>query len=65
MKNEKSAFTEFLLFGAVAGNIFFMLWMTYNGIHERFQGTVFEKISYFLLMLLLSINSYFVIRKNK
>ena len=28
---------------AIAGNVLFILWVTYNGIDEGFQGTLVEK----------------------
>ena len=41
---------------AIAGNILFILWITYNGINEQFAGTLPEKISYVSLMILLLLN---------
>lgn len=54
----------FLTWAAVAGDILFMLWITYNGIQEHFRGTVFEKISYIGLMGLLAINSFLILRRD-
>jgi len=49
---------------ALAGNVFFMLWMTYNGIKEGFRGTWPEKISYVILMGLLAVNIFLIILKK-
>ena len=50
---------------AVAGNILFILWVTYNGIDEGFRGTLVEKASYVGLMLLLVLNMVLILRKEK
>jgi len=50
---------------AIAGNILFMLWVTYNGIHERFQGTLWQKLSYIGLMGLLTVNTILLLRDKK
>ena len=54
-----------LTFFTIAGNILFILWITYNGIHENFQGTVPEKISYLSLITLLTLNSFLLLHKSK
>ena len=65
MKNEKTALTEFLSFACIAGNILFILWMTFNGIKEHFRAaTVYELISYASLTLLLILNSIIIFRKK-
>jgi hypothetical protein len=64
MEQEKSTWTEILTWAALAGNILFMLWISYNGIHEHFRGTVYEKISYIGLMGLLAINCFLILRKR-
>ncbi len=64
MKKEKSIIIELLTWAALAGNILFMLWISYNGIHEHFRGTVYEKLSYIGLMGLLMINTVLVLRKR-
>jgi hypothetical protein len=65
MKKETSVLIMFLTWAALAGNILFMLWISYNGISEHFRGTVYEKLSYISLMVLLAINSILVLRKRK
>jgi hypothetical protein len=50
---------------AVTGNLLFMLWITYNGVHERFSGTLWEKLSYVGLMALLLINTFLLISSDK
>ena len=50
---------------AIAGNIVFVLWILYNGINENFEGTNIEKISYFMLMGLLTVNAFLLIGYGK
>jgi len=50
---------------AIAGNVLFILWVTYNGIDEGFSGTLPEKASYVSLMLLLVLNMVLILRKGK
>jgi hypothetical protein len=64
MKKEISILIKLLTWAVLAGNILFILWISYNGIHEHFRGTVFEKLSYIGLMGLLVINSILVFRKR-
>jgi hypothetical protein len=49
---------------AVAGNVLFILWVTYNGIDEGFSRTLVEKVSYAGLMLLLVLNTVLILRLN-
>jgi len=65
MKNERSIIIILLTIAALVGNIIFILWMTYNGLQEHFNGTIYEKLSFIGLTLLLIINSYLILRKNK
>jgi hypothetical protein len=65
MEKGKSILIELLTIAALIGNLLFMLWITYNGLHEHFRGTVYEKFSYIGLMGLLIINSLLILRKNK
>jgi len=53
-----------LKYPAVAGNVLFILWMTYNGIDEGFKGTVYQKLSYIGLTMLLVLNSFLLLRKD-
>ena len=64
MKRETSLIIEFLTWAAIAGNILFMLWISYNAISEHFRRTIYQKLSYFGLMGLLAINSILVLRKG-
>jgi len=48
----------------IAGNVLFILWVTYNGIDEGFQGTLPEKASYIGLMALLVLNTVLILRSN-
>jgi hypothetical protein len=65
MKKETSVLIKFLTLAALAGNILFMLWISYNGISEHFRGTIYQKLSYIGLMGLLVINSILILRKSK
>jgi len=49
---------------AIAGNVLFILWVTYNGIDEGFSGTLVQKVSYVGLMMLLSLNTVLILRKG-
>jgi hypothetical protein len=50
---------------AITGNVFFILWILYNGINEGFQGTLLEKISYLTLIGLLAVNSILLAGKAR
>jgi len=54
-----------LKYVVIAGNVLFILWVTYNGIDEGFSGTLPEKASYVSLMLLLVLNMVLILRKGK
>jgi hypothetical protein len=41
----KPVFISTLKYGAIAGNILFILWVTYNAVDDNFSGTIYEKIS--------------------
>jgi len=63
MKN--SGIYDLFKYLAVAGNVLFILWVTYNGIDEGFRGTLVEKASYIGLMLLLVLDTILILRKEK
>ncbi len=65
MEKEPSILLKFFSWAAVAGNILFILWITYNGLKEHFRGTVYEKISYIVLMGLLIVNTILVFRGKR
>ncbi|HET9055893.1 MAG TPA: hypothetical protein VFN30_03495 [Chitinophagaceae bacterium] len=50
---------------AIMGNVTFVFWILYNGIIEEFKGTLIEKVSYILLMLVLSANAWLLISYRK
>ena len=62
MRNAHNPFIRLLTQMAVAGNVFFILWILYNGVAENFQGTALEKVSYVTLLFLLAVNSFLQIR---
>jgi len=61
----KTTLITLLKYGAIAGNILFVLWVTFNAIDSGFSGTVYEKISYVALMALLVTNCFLLIRSFK
>jgi hypothetical protein len=63
MKNI--SLSTLLKYLAIAGNVLFILWVTYNGIDEGFRGTMPEKASYVGLMVLLALNTVLILRKEK
>jgi hypothetical protein len=63
MQNKTS--TALMRSAAIAGNILFVLWMTFNALKEGFSGTIYEKISYAGLICLLALNSYLVLGGGK
>jgi len=63
MRNKQLLF--FVRYAAVIGNILFLLWITYNGIEEGFRGTIYQKLSFAGLSVLLLVNSFFLVSKVK
>jgi hypothetical protein len=61
----KTALITLLKYCAIAGNILFVLWVTHNAIDSGFSGTIYEKISYVVLMTLLVTNCFLLIRSFK
>jgi hypothetical protein len=61
----KTTFITLLKYGAIAGNILFVFWVTFNAIDSGFSGTIYEKISYVVLMALLVTNCFLLIRSFK
>ena len=49
---------------AIAGNVVFILWITYNGIDEGFKGTLPQIASYIGLTALLILNIVLLSIKN-
>ena len=58
MGKVKTSLIKLLFPAAVTGNILFVLWVSFNGLKEHFQGTIFEKLSYIGLMGLLAVNTF-------
>jgi hypothetical protein len=61
----KTTLITLLKYGAIAGNILFVLWVTHNAIDSGFSGTIYEKISCVVLMALLITNCFLLIRSFK
>jgi len=47
----------------LAGNVLMALWIIYNSIDSGFSGTKYEIMSFVFLLLLLSLNSFLLIKK--
>jgi hypothetical protein len=58
-------FYKLLKYAAILGDILFILWITFNGIDEGFKGTIYQKLSYIGLVLLLVLNIGLLNHKNK
>jgi len=65
MREEKASLIELLSWVAITGNILFMLWMTYRRISESFKGSIYQQISYFGLMGLLSVTIVLLRNRRK
>ncbi len=52
-----------LKYAAVAGNVVFMLWVTFNAIDSGFKGTIYEIVSGIGLVFLLALNLFLIIKK--
>jgi len=50
---------------AIAGNVIYVLWILVNGISEGFKGTIVQIVSYVGLLLLLTLNTVLLFRKEK
>jgi len=62
MEKVKSPLIVLLSWAAVAGNILFILWVSFNAIDDGFRGTLPEKISYITLMGLFVTNAFLILR---
>lgn len=60
-KKENKPQLTLLRYAAISGNVFFILWMLFNGINEGFKATSAEKITYLSMFVLLAINSILLI----
>ena len=65
MGKVKTSLIKLLFLAAITGNILFVLWVTFNGLKEHFQGTIFEKLSYIGLMGLLALNTFLLFHFRK
>jgi hypothetical protein len=48
---------SWLRYAAIAGDVVFVLWVTYNGIDEGFRGTPVQMASFVGLIVLLGLNA--------
>jgi hypothetical protein len=65
MKKAGTILIKLFSWAAIAGNIIFMLWISYNGINEHFRGTIYQKVSYIGLMGLLAVNLVLILRGRR
>ena len=65
MEKVKSPLIVLLSWAAVAGNILFILWVSYNAIDDGFRRTLPEKVSYIVLMGLLATNIFLILNGRK
>jgi len=56
---------DLLRYAAIAGNILFILWISFSAMDEGFRGALIEKVSGITLIMLLATNSFFLLRKEK
>jgi hypothetical protein len=63
MNNTK--FISLLRYGAIGGNVLFILWVSFNAMDEGFSGTLVEKFSYFALVCLLITNIFLLLINQK
>ena len=61
METNKLVFL--LRYAAIAGNVLFILWVSFNAIKEGFSGTLPEKFSYVGLMGLFTTNCFLLITR--
>jgi hypothetical protein len=65
MKKAGTTFIKLFSWAAIAGNILFMSWISYNGINKHFNGTIYQKVSYIGLMGLLAVNLVLILRGRR
>jgi len=61
---NKQIIIQIFKFGAVCGNILFILWVSFNAMDEGFSGTLPEKLSAIFLICLLITNTVLVRAKT-
>ena len=65
MEKTKSPLLVLLSYAAIVGNVLFILWISYNAIKDGFRGTLPEKVSYIILMGLLTTNIFLILYRRK
>ncbi len=51
---------QLVRYAVICGNVFIVLWMLFNGIHEGFKASAVEKFIYLSMFVLLAINTMFL-----
>ena len=54
-----------LVYLAIAGNILYILWITYNAIDDGFAGTPVQIVSYIGIICLLALNMLLLVKRSK
>ena len=62
---NKDLVVRLLRYAAILGNGLYILWITYNGISEGFQGSPVQVVSYIGLVVLLILNIVLLARYRK
>ena len=55
---------DLLRYAAIAGNILFILWISFNAMDEGIKGTLVQKVAGITMILLLGTNIFFLLRKQ-
>ena len=51
---------QLVKYAVIGGNVFIVLWLVFNGIHEGFKASAVEKFIYLSMFVLLAINTIFL-----
>lgn len=62
---DKNSGYNLVKYAAIFGNVIFIIWIIFNGISEGFVATLLEKLSYIGLIILLGLNTFYLVGKVK
>jgi len=62
---ETNKLNTLLRYAALAGNILFILWISFNAMNEGFKGTLVQKLSGIGMVCLLILNCVLLINFKK
>ncbi len=57
---NRNELIQLVRYAVICGNVFIVLWMLFNGIHERFKASAVGKFIYLSMFVLLAINTIFL-----